>query len=417
MIKRAPRQLCFLGLFALAASWASAEQPQGIQLITILQNERTAVPYTSLVSIDPAEEIRMRMALASDLRADRIARQAAGGDSSLVSVQSGSVDYPEVRVTLIGPDLQKRKLQADGNGVLRLASLVPGLNVLVATGANTHAVKPIFVKMRTADEPQELGPDGDQSRVMSLVAATGDEILPVVESYAPSGPSDELGTLDEIAQNVVADEQSNEHVVRLSGEGKLAGQIISLMQAPAPQDLAQTNVVLFQRGLPIARGMTDDRGRFEFSGVAPDVYGIVAAGPAGYTAFSFEAVPSDGLARRRTSDGYQLVSLLQGETDVLPVVMVPPPMVPEVVETINDDYDELYGEEPPAMADFGTPSPGFGGGGAGGGGSGAGGGGVGGGGDLGALGIVAAAAAIAASNNGDGIGVSNVTSPAIPPIQ
>ena len=421
--------ICTPLLFVVASLTAPAfaDDPQRQLVTVLLQDERDAVPYSSIVTLDPAQELRCRMALASDLRADRIARQAAAGTDALVSAERESKpNYEQVQVTLIQPNLEKRRVRSDADGNLQLASLMPGVNVLVAAGAKTHGVRTLFVKMRDPDEPvpdERLpGDEAAETPVMTLISASEDEILPVVESYAPRKASDQLGDLDDIKKDVTPDDRDFDFRVRLSSDGTLSGRLISLVEASKRVSMLDTNVVLFFRGKPIARALTDDQGRFAFAGVKPGVYGIVVAGNAGYAAFSFEAVVEPGFVRRPNAEGHQFVSIMQeGAIEELPIVVVPSPMVPEVVETIEDAYDNLDDSDEGMIADMGvTPAPGFGpmggfGGGPGGGSGG--GGGIGGGsGDLAAFAAVGGliAAAAASRNDDNAIGVPVEASPVIP---
>ncbi len=430
--------LCIVSLacgVVVAADPGDRDDPQSRdsnQLISVLQNERDAVPYSSIVTIDPAEELRYRMALASDLRADRIAKQqAAGGDALVSAPRTSSTDFEDVKVTLIQPNLDKRKLESDSDGNLRLSSLMPGLNVIVATGAKTHGVQTMFVKMRGANDPpaddSQLADGGQQSRVMTLVSANEAQVLPVIESYAPSRPSDALGTIEDIKQVVTADDRDFDFQVRLSADNTLAGQLISMMQDSDQKSLADTNVVLFQGGRVVSRALSDELGRFAFGSIAPGIYGIVAAGTAGYAAFSFEAIEEPGFVQRRNQDDLHFVSRMEAAAaDVLPVVLVPPPMVPEVVRSIRDQYDALGdGGDSQSLADGGgaeapfAPEGGGGGGGGsgpGGGGGGGTGGGGGGGGSFAALAAVGGVIAAVASKNNGGLRLPTITSPVTPPL-
>lgn len=382
---------------------ARAQSPE-THWVRILQDERNALPFTAIATIDPADALLYRMTIASDIRADRIAKQqAAVGDALVSAAPSESVDYGKVRVTLIQPNLTKRKLRADSNGLLRLASLLPGVNIIVATGAKTHGVQTIFVKPRGENDPAEAAED--PPRTMSLVSATVREVLPVVENYAPDRAAN-LGGIEDISRDVTGGNDFR-HQVELTKDRELTGELVSVMKGS--ESMADTNVVLFRQGTIVARALTDERGRFVFPNIQPDVYGIIAAGSAGYAAFSFEAVESSGIASSLPNgQGQTFVSLRPNAlaTPTLPVVVVPPPMVADVVETIQDDYSELDQEGEGAPSDLGQGT---------GGGPGAGGGGGGSGGGIGGGAAAAAALAAAAAGGGSGGGFfTPITSPVLP---
>ncbi len=453
---------------SIFASSAFAERPDSSsqhdrsinRLVARLQDERSAVPFSAVVTIDPAEALRYRMALASDLRRDRLAKleSAAAADALVSSSRPGGVNFSHMDVSLVEPDLKRRRLKVDDDGFVQISDLKPGMNVIVATGRTAHGVHPVFIKLadsgKNADrktddapvdnqQPDQVAPAddvrlaGNEPRTISLISVSGKQVLSLIDRYVPERSSEPQGSLGDIKTDVETGRDFQQRI-QLGGAGTLAGQIISLMVEGAPGDApANMNIVLWRGGRQVARALTDDRGRFEFTGIEPDVYGIVAAGSGGYAAFSFEAFAAPALVDRsiRNDRGHRFVAageagLAVAEGDVLPVVTVPPPMVPTVIESIQLGYERTARDPggastamaPPAAAPGASPAAGggggFGGGGGGfgGGGGGGGGGGLGGLGGIGALGLLGAAAASSSSgsSNFQFPPPMNVASPAVP---
>lgn len=187
-----------------------------------------------------------------------------------------------------------------------------------------------------------------------------------------------------------------EHRVQLAADGTLNGRIVV-----ADRDLngsqRYANVTIFQDRQPIARTTANaEDGSFALPNLAPGVYGVIASGPAGYTAFEFEVIPA-GVDFAMPKDPNNLpVSFTAQANSQLVVFLVPPKLMVGVRDSITNAYGN--GATPSNMASgpmVGFPgASGMGGGmgGGGSGGSGMSGGGLGAGGALAVAGIVAAIA-------------------------
>ncbi|MFK8110738.1 MAG: hypothetical protein AB8B91_00965, partial [Rubripirellula sp.] len=200
---------------------------------------------------------------------------------------------------------------------------------------------------------------------------------------------------------------------------------LSMIKPPYRNGVEGTRVALFRNGSLVASTTCDPFGRWEIDQLKPGTYGLVAAGAEGYAALAFELVPGNAIVRSG-SERTRLVSLqgelmdavedlefdemaLRSEIPAMPVVLVPPPYCPEVVQSMVKAYPSL---RPQAVAAYSggplaTPvggggvlpsgsSASFGGGFSGGSESVGGFGGIGG---LGTLGVVGAAIAASDSNN------------------
>lgn len=187
-----------------------------------------------------------------------------------------------------------------------------------------------------------------------------------------------------------------EHRVQLAADGTLNGRIVV-----ADRDLngsqRYANVTIFQDRQTIARTTANaEDGSFALPNLAAGVYGVIASGPAGYSAFEFEVVPA-GVDFAVPKDPNNLpVSFTAASNSQLVVFLVPPKLMMGVRDSITSAYGN--GAAPTNMASgpmVGFPGgSGMGGGmgGGGSGGSGMSGGGLGAGGALAVAGIVAAIA-------------------------
>lgn len=179
---------------------------------------------------------------------------------------------------------------------------------------------------------------------------------------------------------------------QLTPAGNLQGRVTSIARrAGRSYGLGGMNVSILERGRVIRTAITEPDGAFVVSDLLPGVYGVIASGRAGYGAFGFEAVPSDATlpvpeAVSHTRATVKTVALRQPEPTLeLVVPLIPPQMVPAVVDSILAAYDTPPADgvagpvTPPPFAPFGGVGPGaVGGGGAAGGGGGLLGGGLGG---------------------------------------
>ena len=112
------------------------------------------------------------------------------------------------------------------------------------------------------------------------------------------------------------------------------------MKDNAPVDFSRTRIVVLHKGAAVASTLCDPMGKWQVRGIRPGIHGLIAAGPAGYAAFAFETVGNDGFVRRDAGDTRLVMKLdVPGKAaERLPVVLVPPPMVEAVSNSILDYY-------------------------------------------------------------------------------
>lgn len=328
-------------------------------------------------------------------------------------------------VTVIDPNGAKSTLTADAEGVATLNDAKPGLHALVVTGENGHTALPIALREENGPAVAAIPPVK-----LPLMEIAPRELVRLTSSYLPP---DMGGSYEDIDSQLVSSGetiQGLQYRVRLGDDGALSGQVYSLLQnGLSTFGVEGTNILIYRGNNLVGRTVADQFGKFNVGGLRSGVYGLCGIGTAGYSAFGFEAYNAAAIAQNR--NGQTLVSIRDEATDLvssvamqggstLPVVLIPPSMMPAVLQQIRDAYpptgDAFIGDAP-----FGStiPNGGFGGGagpgggfggGAGGGFGGGAGGGFGGGGagllGLAAIGGIAAIAAGENNNNNNQPGVA-----------
>lgn len=356
-------------------------------------------------------------------------------------------------VTVIDPRGRSTRLTADSKGVAILSNAAPGLHAVVAAGPAGHVAVPVVLREQAADENAgdlagaDIVADGGLATVdLPLLDARPGAAMRVANSFLPPPTA---GTLADIDRQRVRESEIGEghnYRVRSAAGGRVAGRVYSLLRPDATNgSLNGTTLMVYRGNQVVARATTDEEGRFEFENLQPGVHGLIAAGPVGYAAFAFEVVEAQDVVRsvsqktlvttspKDANAKAHLASANQPPAGAgsLPVMVVPTPMVPGVLEAMRADADAptplevglgpvAPGFAPPGGAiggAMGGPGGGFGGGAGGGFGGGAGGGGTGAGiGAGGLLGLAGVAAAAAAASRGrsDRAPVPPVATPARP---
>ncbi len=328
-------------------------------------------------------------------------------------------------VTVIDPNGAKSTLTADAEGIATLNDARPGLHALVVTGENGHTALPIA--LREGNAPAVAANNAEVAAIppvkLPLMEIAPSELVRLTSSYLPPGMNGSYEDTDSQFVSSGETTQGLQYRVRLGDDGTLSGQVYSLLQnGLSTSGVDGTNILIYRGNDLVGRTVADQFGKFYVGGMRPGVYGLCGIGAGGYCAFGFEAYNAAAVAqngnsktlvsiRNKSTDLVSSVAMQSGST--LPVVLIPPSMVPAVVQQIRDAYpptgDAVVGGAPigPAIPGSGFgggagagPAGGFGGGfGGGAAGAGAGLGGAGGLLGLAAVGGIAAAAAGANNNN------------------
>jgi len=337
---------------------------------------------------------------------------------------SGESLSPEANsmVTLVRPTGQTGRLTPDSNGLITFEAS-PGLHALIVGRPNFHAAIPFVVREWA---------DGDVPTRTTPIPVPIFELQPgaigrAISKFMPPTNGDPMFDIDNdlISSGTVV--ASRNYHVRIGASGMVRGQLFSLLlpSASGSKRVGGTNVLIHRDGRLIARAITDSRGRIAVGGLRPGPHGLIAIGPAGYTAFAFEVLgpqsgdPTDsdfastdgstqsGITSAPDTETLTTTAVLQGGAGgvipditsglVLPIIPIPPALFPfdQFIEEDEAEFVEDIGFTGPPMVGggFGGPGSGFGGGGAGGGGGGFGGGGL--------LGLAGLAAALALGLDSD----------------
>jgi len=204
----------------------------------------------------------------------------------------------------------------------------------------------------------------------------------------------------------------NPYAVRLQRDGTLPGKVV-VIDRDLASNLRFAKLTFLRNNQVVAR--TDSNpsdGGFDVPNLNVGNYGVIASGPAGYSAFSFEVLPATNPALIGEGVLGRPVSLVQPDSnEKLYVFLSPPRFVPRIAEQCREVYGRPMtdgsGAQPVSGLTVGNSAGlagggggfgggGFGGGGFGGGGFGGGGGGIGG---LAAVGGLIAVGAIVAAND------------------
>lgn len=405
----------------------------------LLAGAISLVATTQLFKVAAAEDSRMVVARPMiDLNSRFILN-----DSAAQEVQSGSevrltlarfdraaIDsFTGTSLTIVSADGRRSRFQADSQGVVRFKAPTPGIYGLITSGTAGHMAIPLIVRERGKD----VGPSSRRSNVLlPTFGVDPSEPIRAFNSFLPPGSSTmSLSDLDSDLINTGRVIPTYRYRVFLDSQGRMRGQVLSLMRSEwVLPTIARSNILIFKEGKLLARAITDDVGRFEVENLAPGNYGLISAGAGGYAAFAFEALARNEIASHSGPETFvstfqvassdELIAQI-GSGDILPVVPIPQPLIPELATILRDEEETpLIEEISPSM----SPIPGAGGGfagggpggglGGGGGGFGGGGGGFGGGGLLGLAGLGAAVAAAASGSSGDRVITTPTASPASP---
>lgn len=287
---------------------------EATQLVALLQDETPPLPKdnTALISADD-QSIELRLAmLVDDYSAD----------------SEGLNDEAETRLFAANGDAVD--FEADEEGNLKVENAKEGLHVLIAQTSDAIASVAFFVKQseqavlpeeRTIDVP--MIPNGG-------VAARG-----VGEIYLAKNDITPTGNLAGVQY-----ESSERHGyrVRITGDGRVVGQVITVGEEDSLQLAANNNVFLLKNGVRQQNSLSDNTGSFEFKDVTPGVYGVVAAGPAGYTAFAFEAIDGQLVMQKMNKAGFVsklAQDIVVANNDVLPVVLIPPQCINQTIDVLR----------------------------------------------------------------------------------
>lgn len=244
------------------------------------------------------------------------------------AVQDSTAELDGALVTVVRPDGKASSYAPDANGMIAIDNVIPGPHAIIASAERVHGAMLYYFDEAPANATRDqIGADASGSQVMmTMLRIRGKELRAAIDRCrsvtARMNPFDGLGPMS----------KRFGYSVNLGDEGTLTGQLVPFGNEDGV--LSDTDVTIYFNGTAVGTTMTDANGRFQIAGLRPGVHGLVASGRAGYSAFAFDAYDQGDVAKA-TVGGQTLVSALAPESDVLPVVLVPPPMVQTLVQVVE----------------------------------------------------------------------------------
>ncbi|MGB7327247.1 MAG: hypothetical protein WBD31_20390, partial [Rubripirellula sp.] len=263
----------------------------------------------------------------------------------LSAFKNESAELDSVDVRLIRPDGKASALNPDASGVVTINDVETGMHVLVALGERSHGTMLFFF------DKQPAGSDVDALALkskplpvkMTMLKIKSDELAPAIDRVRSL-----QGKGFDVGEQVQGGDRFN-YRVTLGEKNTLRGRVVPV-NADNGSPLGGVSVSIFFNGSEVGNTVTDKNGDFQISRVRSGVHGLVASGPMGYTAFAFEASDATDIAMT-SSNGETFVAAEANEADLLPVVLVPPPMMRPVVTSIVGSYRNLEKRAPEPTVD------------------------------------------------------------------
>ena len=402
----------------------------------------------TLVAAEPPEHLVSVLAFEAVPESYRISIDSNGNGKIQLVVLGSDIDLSGVKIQLTLSNNASMNLQPDADG------LAP-FNIRDATLINTDRVTPaashVVSNDATSPPPSEnlyatiTVIEFDLGRVSDMARAEdrGDDVIAFVSGFPVAGTSTEPFVvplikkgrkpfIDNLRRDVTnprsetlvyASYDSYQKTpvpfyrVRLREDGRLTG--FTVVPKVVDQELAisnSMNVSIIRDGQSVDRTISNEDGSFEFTNLEPGIYGVIAGGPPGFSAFSFELLEAAAPEFTPVSTSATVNRMAAAVAEDLVVLVTPTAMLAKALEPIERAIAESNAENfatpgspmtnfgpgvSPAGSPAGVQGSGFGGGGFGGGGvpGGAGFGGASGFGTIGALGAVGAAAAVTSANS------------------
>lgn len=237
-------------------------------------------------------------------------------------------------VTVLRPDGEVSPFTPNADGTIVIDNVNPGPHAIIASSDRVHGAMMYYFDEASGEAVKDsLDLDATGSPVMmTMLKIKQGELRAAIDRCRPvnarMNPFDGVGAMS----------KRYSYSVNLGDEGILTGQLVPFMNSDGV--LAETDVTIYFDGTAVGTTMTDANGRFQIAGLRPGVHGLVASGRAGYSAFAFEAYDQGDVASTSTN-GQTLVTSMAQPTDVLPVVLIPPPMVPGTIKAVETYYPGL----------------------------------------------------------------------------
>ena len=378
------------GLCSISAGDEKVTDPLLVSVVNI-QGQDIELPEDFMVRVDGN---KMQVALVS------------------MGAISPQMSKSNLLVRLLNSNGQEKEAMTNMQGIATFTDVQPDeLHAVVVVDEKAHVAVPLLtvstqnaIKRKISTKPVRL----------PLIPANREEMLnSIARGLLPS--SDLGGELYGVSDYKL--QAVNPYSVRLQKDGNMLGRII-VADRDLAENLRYAKLTFLRDNQVVAR--TDSNpsdGSFNVVGLKPGVYGVIAAGPAGYSSFAFNILPAEKPARLGEGISGKPVSFVQTDpseslaipSDRLFVFLCPPTLVPIISDRIRQAYGQPNDASTSTQPVSGLTMAGNGGGGSsGGGGSG---GGIGG---IAAIAGLATVGVIAASNDSNNNSENIVVSPIAP---
>ena len=245
----------------------------------------------------------------------------------------------ETELTVLNEGGNEQKISLI-DGVPTIRDIAEGWFTVIAQVGNDIAVFPIIVEFSNNEAASKGIPVPFISRGRDVGGAA-------MRTYLPEQPDSDTSRLQNVQYEATG---RHDFQIRLTNDGSLLGQVIARSADGILELSANNNVLLVRDGRRLESTISDESGGFQFENLTPGEYGIVAAGPGGYTAFGFEAIAPGLAATQLRKLGFVIAQDENADGDVLPVVMVPPSALAKTKEVFEEgecpEEEEEEGPEP-----------------------------------------------------------------------
>ncbi|MDA8745562.1 hypothetical protein N9N28_13095 [Rubripirellula amarantea] len=281
----------------------------GIQPVNI---DRNLIPADNVAFISASQEVRVQLELLASLGRDLLSAKTI--------------------VTIVRPSGESEVIQLGDQSQVTIQNVQPGPHAIVASGGGVFGAMLYYFHNQNVDDLQSEAKEALDfpASKMTLLRVRDEDLRGSIDRIRGLSTSNTIKNLE------VSVGQSHDHSFTLGDNGLLSGQLVSVDDSAS---LSGTQVQLFQDGVFVSSTQTLEDGTFKFVGLRQGVYGLVASGNAGYSAFSFDAVGSGSIASKQNFVSETFVNQMQSGAS-LPVVVVPPPFTAPVVSSSQDEYVE-----------------------------------------------------------------------------
>ena len=193
--------------------------------------------------------------------------------------------------------------KADSDGKFSFSGIKPGLYSLISRTNETIAA--FALQVLDGKDASHLSSTVEVRAIRSV----GNKVKEIVRTQVVPRFVSQQSSTAAISIDPLASERrfSNSHVVKLDANGDLQGHLAKSGVSASSSKIEGMTVFVLKDGAEVARTEVGSDGSFVVKGIAPGIYGFIAAGSSSFVATSFQVV-NPALANM-SSDGNRLVSM------------------------------------------------------------------------------------------------------------